>query len=89
MQASVVRIEFHADARRDFDEAFDWYAARSIRAAADFVAEVGAVLQLALEKPQRFALIDRTNRDVLLKRFPYHVGYREHGDAVQVIPIAH
>ncbi len=36
-------IEYLSEARVDFDEAFDWYAQRSVGAAIGFVSSVGRV----------------------------------------------
>ena len=84
-----MRIELHPEARRDFDEAFDWYAARSINAAANFAAEVDAAMKRIAAFPEHSARIDDRHRVTLLNRFPYHVVYRVTEEAIVVIALAH
>lgn len=88
-QGFVVKVELHPEARRDFDEGFDWYAERSFEAAANFADEIDAILAKISASPARFAKIDKQHRHCIAHRFPYHVVYRVIDESIQVIAIAH
>jgi plasmid stabilization system protein ParE len=44
-------IEYLRDARVDFDESFDWYAARSVGAAIGFASAVDDAMDTILDDP--------------------------------------
>ncbi len=56
-------IEYLPGARRDFDESFDWYAARRTRAAQRFVAAVDAALTSLANDPMRFVSPDGVHHE--------------------------
>ncbi len=65
-----------------------WYAEQSLRAAANFVAELEVAWERIAEGPARWPKGACDTRRYLLKRFPYHVVYRVVGDDVVVIAVA-
>jgi len=83
------RLLFLAAARSEVREAFDWYHTRSPRAAAQFLAEIDRATLLIRESPTVWAAFEAGTRRCTLKRFPYGIIYREVGDDLQVIAVAH
>jgi plasmid stabilization system protein ParE len=49
-----VSLEFSTDAREEFDEAFDWYAERSVGAAIGFATEIDVAIETIVADPKRF-----------------------------------
>jgi plasmid stabilization system protein ParE len=83
------RLLFLAAARAELYEAFDWYHARSPRAAARFLAEVDKATLLIRETPTVWPSFEAGTRRYVLSGFPYSIIYRELGDILQVIAVAH
>jgi plasmid stabilization system protein ParE len=73
----------------DFAEALCWYAERSQRAAEGFNAEFDKALELIGADPSRFPHCDVRHRFYLMDRYPYQIIYRDEGDEVVVIAVAH
>ena len=82
-------VEFHAAARSEFDEAFDWYAQRSHGAAIAFASEVEAAVEKISADPERFAKTYAGCRYCPLARFPYCVIYHSAQGKTVVVAIAH
>lgn len=85
----MLAIDYLPSARRDFDESFDWYAARSIQAAAQFAAAVDAALIAVSADPERFFAVDDCHRECSVRRFPFRIVYRVIENRVLVVAIAH
>jgi toxin ParE1/3/4 len=85
----MLPVDYHPEARRDFDESFEWYAERSIQAAVRFANAVDVALSAVAADPQRFAAVDETHRECPTARFPFRVVYRILGDRIAVVAIAH
>jgi plasmid stabilization system protein ParE len=86
MMAEIVLL---ASAKTDFDAAFDWYAARSESAARSFTEEIASAIERASHAPDRFGWLDTIHRQARVKRFPYHIIFRNDGGRVTVVAIAH
>lgn len=82
-------VEFLPAARRDYDESFDWYAARSPLAAVRFTNAVEFALSQIAADPERFAAVDDIHRGCALQHFPYRVIYRVHMDQIVIVAVAH
>jgi plasmid stabilization system protein ParE len=82
-------VDLLPGARLDYDESFDWYAARSDAAAKRFAGAVKATLELIADDPQRFAAIDSRHRECLVSKFPFRIVYREVTGRIVVVAIAH
>jgi plasmid stabilization system protein ParE len=76
-------------AELDFTKALRWYAQQSQRAAEAFDAEFEEILRVIEADPNCFPLCDQRHRFCLMRRYPYQVIYREYGDAIAVIAVAH
>ena len=85
----MLRIEYLPGARRDFDESFDWYAARSTRAAQRFVAAVDAALTSLANDPMRFVSSDGVHHECPVRKFPFRIVYRVVDDGVLIVAVAH
>jgi plasmid stabilization system protein ParE len=48
-------VRFHEDADAEYEDAFDWYLARSPHAAGEFAAELSRAVELIAEAPRRWA----------------------------------
>ena len=82
-------IEFDGDARTEFDEAFNWYAQRSVAAALGFASAVDYAIDTVLSNPDQFVKTYAGCQLCRLKRFPYCVVYYQLVTSIQVIAIAH
>ena len=76
-------------AEQDLVEARDWYEERVAGLGDDFLGEVAGVMNLLATNPERPPLYYRGFRRVLLRRFPYKVFYRIHGERVLVFRVLH
>src|SRR5215469_2097108 len=70
-------VRFHEDADAEYENAFDWYLARSPHAAAEFAAELSRAVELIAQAPRRWAPGLGGTRRFLLRRFPFALVYRE------------
>jgi plasmid stabilization system protein ParE len=82
-------VDYLPGARSDFDDSFDWYAARSAVASERFTVAVDPALNKIASNPEQFALVDQRHRECLVKRFPFRIIYRSEVDRVIVVAIAH
>lgn len=82
-------IEFTTEARAEFDEAFDWYAARSVGAAIGFATEVDVAIESVMGDPKRFPRTYADCQVCHLKRYPYCVVYQFRGGTITVVAVAH
>lgn len=82
-------VEYLFDARRDFDESFDWYADRSMRAAVRFAAAVEAALARISADPTQFSSRDGVHRECSVKKFPFRIVYRLVDHRVLVVAVVH
>jgi plasmid stabilization system protein ParE len=85
----MLSVDFLRDARRDFDESFDWYAERSTQAALRFSDAVDAALTDVVADPVRFATMDGVHCECPVKRFPFRIVFRLVDERVLVVAIAH
>lgn len=70
------------DARR-------WYAERDPDAADAFLREIDAAVERIARFPKTWPLFEAGTRRILLKRFPFHIIYREISDGVEVVAVMH
>ncbi len=82
-------IEYHAGARVDFDESFDWYAERSAGAAIGFASAVDEAIAKIVADPGRFPAAFRGCRYCSLQQLPFRVVFREETNRLVVVAIAH
>jgi len=82
-------LELVPEALAEAEAAAEWYAARSPKAAAGFVAEVEAAIATILRIPAAWPAFDHGTRRYLLRRFPYSVVYRIDPDRILIVAVAH
>jgi plasmid stabilization system protein ParE len=86
---TVKYLEFHPDAVADAEAQRLWYEKRSQTAAMGFAAELEEAFNAIAEDPDRWPVYLGGTRRYLLRRYPFLVVYRQIGDVIQVIAIAH
>jgi plasmid stabilization system protein ParE len=76
-------------AQQDIREARRWYQKVSPALAEDFLASVDAAIDLVMQQPLAFPLVQRTFRRILLRRFPYSLFYQVDEQAIVVVAVLH
>jgi len=82
-------LDFHPAAVKEARKAYRWYLRRSAWAASRFRAALEAALEQIAETPNRWPMYLPGTRYRLVRRFPYVVVYRELGDQLQILAVAH
>jgi toxin ParE2 len=82
-------FEFHHEAILEAREAADWYAARSVKAASKFKAELRRAEDSVTKHPIAWAPYLHGTRCFKLERFPYALVYIERGVLIIGIAVAH
>jgi plasmid stabilization system protein ParE len=85
----MATVELLPAARLDFDQSFDWYAARSQQAASRYIDALDAAFTQIAADPDRFPRIDQIHRRCLVRRFPFRVIFRVVEQRIVVIAVAH
>lgn len=86
---TVARVELTRGARRELEEALDWYQGRSHRAAEAFLREVERSFALIADAPRIWPRFEARTRRYLLRRFPFSIIYRTSEGAIEIIALAH
>jgi toxin ParE1/3/4 len=84
-----MRVEYHPSVRQDVAEAMRRYRAVSERLGKEFKAELRRLIGMAAANPNRFHAIKPGFHRANLKRFPYHVIYREVPVGIRVTLVRH
>jgi toxin ParE1/3/4 len=82
-------LKFHPGARRDENEAADWYAEHSLEAAIRLLELLDHSYTRIISNPGQFPLYLRGTRRLILQNFPYSIVFRELQSAVDIIAVAH
>ena len=85
----VRELEYLEQAIGEAEAAAQWYAERSLTAAARFVTELDDAEMAILERPEAWPLGDAGTRRYLLRRFPFSVVYRVEDARIVIVAIAH
>jgi len=83
------RVYVRSAAERDIVETQNWYEAQQQGLAAEFHAELSAMLGSLAETPLIYPLLYREVRRAVLHRFPYLVWYRVQNSTATVIACTH
>jgi plasmid stabilization system protein ParE len=86
---SGARVEFVPEARREIDDAFEWYFERSLQAAEAFADETTSAIALIASAPTIWPTFEAGTRRYVLRKFPYNIIYREIRGGIEVIAVAH
>lgn len=82
-------IVLRDEAQAEFDEAFDWHAAKRAGLGTEFMAEIQKVFDRIATNPLMHQVVFADIRKGVVRRFPYCVFYRPHHDRVEVIAVFH
>jgi plasmid stabilization system protein ParE len=66
-----------------------WYEERSLQAAAGFEAAIDVALRRIAGSPRTWALCDDRHRLYTLRKYPYSIVYRQEGDDIVIVAVAH
>ena len=81
--------EFLHPAVREFEEAYDWYVERSVRAAEGFRNAVRGAIANAIANPTSAGfLVGKRSRKIKLEPYRYGLIYFVYGEVVYVVAIA-
>lgn len=82
-------VVFRLQARREFDEAGDWYEQERPGLGLEFLAEIERLLARIAEAPNQFPVIHRDVRKAVARRFPYSVYFRERDQMIVILAVFH
>lgn len=82
-------LVFRSLAETEIDEAVAWYASRSQRISAEFVAALEAAIASVYLTPEQYPIVAGELRRALLQRFPYGLIYLFNEDEVIIVACAH
>jgi plasmid stabilization system protein ParE len=77
------------EAEQDMADGRDWYDRQRAGLGGEFLTAVEDVFDRIAQMPELYAAEYREVRRARLRRFPYIVYYRIHGDTVQVLAVLH
>ena len=77
------------EANKEFDESFDWYAARSANTARNFSGEIDKALSRIATNPDLYPLIDTVHQVCSVRKFPFRLVYRKLEDRLLFVAVAH
>jgi len=86
---SGARLEFVPAARRELDDALDWYLERSVRAGEAFLHETERALTLIASSPTVWPSYEAGTRRHILRKFPYSIIFRATKVGIEVVAVAH
>ena len=83
------QIVFRRQARRELDEAGDWYEQERIGLGHEFFAEIEHLLLRITSNPEQFPIWYRGTRKAVARRFPYCIYFREKNQHIVVVGVFH
>lgn len=82
-------VVFRRQARREFDEAGDWYEQERAGLGLEFLAEIERLIQRIASTPEQFPILYRDVRKAVARRFPFCVYFRERNQYIVVLAVFH
>lgn len=82
-------VELHREAVAEAQAAREWYDERGLALGKVFVAELDRAIDRIVESPERWPKFEAGTRRYLMRRFPFMVIYRQRGEVIQVLAVAH
>ena len=82
-----MRVDFHAAAAREVEEAQAWYEERSMFAASAFLRELSIATNRIREAPMRYAVAEHGTRRILLEHFPFTLYYRVREEVTTIVAV--
>jgi len=85
----MIKIEFHPEATQELEQSAAWYQEKSNAAAKGFALAVDAAVNKISREPERFPRVDQRHQACNLTTYPFQIIYRQEGEAIYVIAVAH
>lgn len=85
----MVDYRFHFEAENEYLGAVQWYLPISVHVTIRFVQAIEDAILKIRRMPEAYPQYDHRHRAFFLKRFPYYIVYREKGNGIIIIAIAH
>lgn len=82
-------IVYRRQARREFDEAGDWYDRERAGLGLEFLVEIERLLSHIAATPNQFSIIHRDVRKAVAQRFPYCIYFRVRDQCIVVLAVFH
>ena len=83
------QVVFRQQARREFDQAGDWYEKERAGLGLEFLAEIQGLIDRITGNPEQFPILHRDVRKAVARRFPYCVYFRERERNIVVLAVFH
>ena len=83
------QVVFRRQARREFDQAAEWYEKERAGLGLDFLTEIQGVIDRITSHPEQFPIVHRDVRKAVARRFPYCVYFRERAGNIVVLAVFH
>ena len=81
---------FHPNAEKEHLESVAFYETKQAGLGSSYLLEFESVMSVVYENPHRYPIEEQPEiRRVRLKRFPQNILFRETGNTVQVLAVAH
>jgi plasmid stabilization system protein ParE len=87
--AGGTRVVFHPEAIAEARAAYSWYGERNQSAAQAFMAELDMAVTRVMESPATWPVYRHETRRCLFERFPFFLVYRQRGEEVEILAVAH
>jgi len=84
-----MRLAYHPLVQREVSEILRYYDRISRQLGDEFWSELMRLLELVSQKPEQFHFTDRGLRRASMRRFPYHVLFRQSSGGVRVVVVRH
>jgi plasmid stabilization system protein ParE len=85
----TLSVVFRRQARREFDEAGDWYEKERAGLGLEFLIEIERLLNRIAATPNQFPIVYRDMRKAVARRFPYCIYFRERDRRIIVLAVFH
>ena len=85
----TLEIRFQSAAELDLAEAFNWYEKQQSGLGAALLSEVERGLRLICAAPERFPVVHKSIRRMLIARFPFGIFYQQFGNTIAVFAVMH
>lgn len=83
------RVLIRAAAEKDLNEAHKWYEGQKTGLGAEFLVSIAEAFTRLEQNPERYVLLYKDFRRVLVERFPYRIFYQLRGNDVIVFRVLH
>ena len=84
-----MKIRFLAPARKELDDAYEWYERQVHGLGLEFLDEIDQAVHRIKTYPESCAILTGELRRARITRFPYGLIYGCDGDSIVVVAVAH